>query len=62
MNLYAWHPYGQGALSFFVMAESEKDAIEIVTKEIERRCKLDFRDREHIYPGEVARWGQLTTH
>lgn len=36
MKLYAWKPDGHGELSFFVMAESEAQAVACVEKEIDR--------------------------
>lgn len=53
MKLYAFQPTGHGQLSFFVMAESESEAIEYLNVHINKKYK--FNNGSYKY--EAEGWG-----
>lgn len=57
MKLFAWYPISHGALSWFVMAESEEEARKYVEAEIARRKSLDSNHPERITDYECRGWG-----
>ena len=56
MKLYAWQPKGHGEYSFFVMAESKKEAIEEVEKYIEKELELNLNSKCGL-AYEIGGWG-----
>ena len=57
MKLYAWQPQGHGEVSFFVIAESELQAIECVNAEIARRKSLPWLSDGHFLDYDFDGWG-----
>lgn len=61
LMMYAFQPKGHGERSFFVMAESEASAREIIRAEIARRAAIEWEDDayadEFLDPGQFAGWG-----
>lgn len=59
MNLYAFIPTHTNITirpSFYVLAESEEIAHNLVQNEIDRRTKLDLMDNEYLLPVMVYSW------
>lgn len=57
MKPYAWQPSGYGELSFFVVAETESDAIAYVEADISIRKSLPIGDINRIIDYEYRGWG-----
>ena len=60
MKLYAFRPKGHGELSFFVNADNESEARNLIDKWIEKW------DNRELLPHETSGWGtdyyELETH
>jgi hypothetical protein len=61
MKLYAWHADGHG-FSFFVIAETEQQATELVRARIQVMRQADPNDAHYLDTYDWPRWHTLKTY